>query len=82
MSGKKVCILAPIHIWDDVRVFKKQAVSLSCSGYDVTLIARMDQELDGTIQDGVKLVRSKLSDKGKLGRIFFFLSSPPSSFSL
>lgn len=71
MSDKKVCILAPIHIWDDVRVFKKQAVSLSCSGYDVTLIARMDQELDGTIQDGVKLVRSKLSDKGKLGRIFF-----------
>lgn len=37
---KKVCIVAPVHPWNDVRVFKKQAVSLSESGYDVTVIAR------------------------------------------
>ncbi|KID57931.1 hypothetical protein JF50_04080 [Pseudoalteromonas luteoviolacea] len=71
MSKKKICIVAPIHIWDDVRVYKKQAVSLAASGFDVTLIARMDAELDGTIQEGVHLVRSKISDKGKIGRIAF-----------
>lgn len=69
MNIKKVCIVAPIHIWDDVRVFKKQAVSLVNNGYDVTLIARMDKSLDGTKQEGVKLIRSRISDKGKLGRI-------------
>ena len=69
---KSICIIAPIHVWDDVRVFKKQAVSLAGSGYDVTLIARLDESLNGTRQNGVKLIRSKFSNKGKLGRIFCF----------
>lgn len=69
---KKVCILAPIHIWDDVRVFKKQAVSLASHGYEVSLIARMPDNIDGSTHNGVQLIKSKLSDKGKLGRIAFF----------
>lgn len=69
MGLKKVCIVAPIHIWDDVRVFKKQAVSLATHGYDVTLIAKMPHELDQCTIDGVKLNRSKIAALGKIGRI-------------
>lgn len=69
MGLKKVCIVAPIHIWDDVRVFKKQAVSLAKHGYDVTLIAKMPHELDKRTIDGVKLTRSKIGALGKIGRI-------------
>lgn len=72
MSLPKICIIAPIHIWDDVRVFKKQAVSLASQEYDVSLIARMPKALDGCKKDNVNLIRSKLSDKGKIGRMFFF----------
>lgn len=39
---KKVCIIAPVHDWDDVRVFQKQAVTVANSGYDVTLLAQAD----------------------------------------
>ncbi len=38
----EVCIVAPVHIWDDVRVFHKEAVSLAQIGYNVTLIAKID----------------------------------------
>ena len=69
MSSKKVCIVAPIHIWNDVRVFKKQAVSLENSGYEVCLVARMPKEQDGLTVKNIKLIRSKLSDKGKISRI-------------
>lgn len=68
MNKKKICIVAPIHIWDDVRVFKKQAVSLANLGYEVTVIARTKQNHN---QDGVKILKSKISDNGKVGRIFF-----------
>ena len=69
MNSKKVCIVAPIHIWNDVRVFKKQAVSLESSGYEVSLIARMPKDHDGSTFNAIKLIRSKLSDEGKLFRI-------------
>lgn len=36
----RVCIVAPVHAWDDVRVFHKQAVTLAAAGYDVTLLAQ------------------------------------------
>jgi glycosyltransferase involved in cell wall biosynthesis len=37
---RKVCIIAPVHAWDDVRVFQKQAVTLASHGYQVTLLAQ------------------------------------------
>jgi glycosyltransferase involved in cell wall biosynthesis len=35
-----VCVVAPVHVWDDVRVYRKQVLSLLNSGYSVSLIAR------------------------------------------
>ncbi len=40
---KKICILAPVHIYSDVRVFKKEAMTLS-EFYDVVLYARIEKE--------------------------------------
>lgn len=47
----RVVIVAPVHIWDDVRVFKKQAVSLAGQGFDVVLLARSKrQRVEGGVQ--------------------------------
>ncbi len=37
---RRVCIVAPVHVWDDVRVFHKQAATLAAAGYDVVLLAQ------------------------------------------
>lgn len=52
MRRTKVCIVAPVHQWDDVRVFRKQAVTLSEAGYDVVLLAQADGPLE---RDGVRV---------------------------
>lgn len=36
----KVVIVAPVHIYDDVRVFRKEAVTLAAAGHEVILYAR------------------------------------------
>lgn len=36
----KVVILAPVHRYDDIRVFRKEAVTLAEAGYEVVLYAR------------------------------------------
>lgn len=36
----KVVIVAPVHIYDDVRVFRKEAVTLAAAGHEVVLYAR------------------------------------------
>ncbi|WP_017726157.1 glycosyltransferase family 4 protein [Halalkalibacterium ligniniphilum] len=41
----KICILAPVHIYDDVRVFQKEAITLVNEGYEVVLFARAEQEI-------------------------------------
>lgn len=41
MTKHHVVIVAPVHKWDDVRVFHKQANSLKRAGYKVTLMARV-----------------------------------------
>lgn len=48
----KVCILAPVHPWDDTRVYQKEACTLAAAGYDVTLIAQALHEAD---ERGVKI---------------------------
>lgn len=39
----KIVVLAPVHQYDDVRVFRKEATSLANAGNDVTLFARTPQ---------------------------------------
>lgn len=49
---RKICFLAPVHIYDDIRIFYKEASSLRDSGYDVTIIARANGEFN---IDGIKI---------------------------
>jgi glycosyltransferase involved in cell wall biosynthesis len=46
---KRVCVIAPVHLWDDVRVFHKEARTLARAGYRVVVIARAPRphEFDG-----------------------------------
>lgn len=39
-TTKKICIIAPVHIYSDVRVFQKEAVTLADKGFEVHLISR------------------------------------------
>ena len=39
---KKVCVVAPVHVWDDARVFHKESCTLADAGNQVTLIARIE----------------------------------------
>ncbi len=48
-----VCILSSVHIALDNRVFYREAQSLACNGYDVTLIAVHDKT---EIKDGVRIL--------------------------
>ncbi|MGO1191247.1 glycosyltransferase, partial [Vibrio casei] len=62
----KVCILAPIHIWSDIRVFKKQAITLYKMGFDVTQICKCEKE---EIKYGIRLKSSLVCNKNKLTRM-------------
>jgi glycosyltransferase involved in cell wall biosynthesis len=48
-----ITIVAPVHIYSDVRVFQKEAKSLAANGYQVTLIARSDRR---RLEDGVRIL--------------------------
>jgi len=50
---KKICILTSVHSVFDVRIFYKEAKSLSKAGYNVTLIAQHNKN---EIVDGVKII--------------------------
>ena len=41
--NNKVCIVAPVHVWDDVRVYHKEACSLAKNGWNVYLIAQANK---------------------------------------
>ena len=43
--ARRVCIVAPVHAWDDVRVFHKQAVTLAAAGYEIVLLAQAKKRL-------------------------------------
>lgn len=49
----RVIILAPVHDYDDVRVFQKEAKTLAAAGYEVRLLARAERALE---EDGVRVV--------------------------
>ena len=61
----KVVILAPVHRYDDIRVFRKEAVTLAAAGNEVVLYARTP---DGQplVRDGVTV--RPVRYKGRLGR--------------
>lgn len=61
----KIVILAPVHIYDDVRVFRKEAVTLAQAGHEVILYARTPdgQPLE---RDGVKV--EPVRYRSRLGR--------------
>lgn len=42
----RVVVLAPVHPWDDSRVFQKEARALALAGYRVTLVAQAETETD------------------------------------
>lgn len=44
MNKEKVCIFAPVHSYDDIRIFKKEAVSLANDGYKIVLIAKSEND--------------------------------------
>jgi len=50
----KVCILSSVHPCFDVRIFQKQARSLSAAGYEVTLVAIADFE--EKVVDGIRVL--------------------------
>ena len=65
MNKRKVCVVAPVHVWDDVRVYQKESRTLADAGYQVSLIARTPSPQ--TI-DGVKIIPRVGSSKFRLLR--------------
>ncbi len=68
----KVGMVAPVHAWDDVRVYQKEACTLAAKGYDVTLIAQAEQafiEHDVKIRPAPK-VRSRIFRFLKISVVF------------
>ena len=66
----RVCIVAPVHAWDDVRVFQKQAVTLAAAGHEVVLLAQAQRRLD------VQGVRVKAIWAPRTPRLLRFFSLP------
>jgi len=49
---KKIAIVAPVHCYNDVRVFQKQAITLAKEGYQIVLLARAPKVL---VEKGIKI---------------------------
>ncbi|MBN2579208.1 MAG: glycosyltransferase family 4 protein [Pirellulales bacterium] len=52
----RVCILSSSHLWNDQRIFHKQAISLSTAGYEVVIVAQADQP---NVIDSIKVIPLK-----------------------
>ena len=65
LNKRKVCVVAPVHVWDDVRVYQKESRTLAEAGYQVCLIARTDSP---QTTNGVKIIPSIGSSKYRLLR--------------
>src|SRR5438046_483419 len=52
-GDRKVAQLSSVHIWNDPRIFLKQARSLAKAGYNVTLVAQKSHD---EVVDGVRCV--------------------------
>jgi glycosyltransferase involved in cell wall biosynthesis len=65
-TAKRVVIVAPVHPWDDVRVFQKEACTLAREGFEVILIA---QAPESGVVNGVRLVPAPVS-RSRTSRFF------------
>ncbi len=63
---KKICILTSVHSPFDIRIFYKEAKTLSNTGYDITLISQHDK--NETV-DGIKII-ALLKPRNRFFRIF------------
>lgn len=63
---KNVAIIAPIHKWDDIRVFKKEALSLSKNGYNIKVYAKNRPEYD---IEGIEVFDINKNTRGAISRI-------------
>ena len=70
MAKKTVCVVAPVHAWDDVRVFHKEARTLARAGYRVIVIARASRR---EIIDGVEVLPARTATSSRFLR---FLALP------
>jgi glycosyltransferase involved in cell wall biosynthesis len=60
-----VCVVAPVHLWDDVRVFHKEARTLAGAGYRVIVIARAPGR---EFIDGVEVVPARTATSSRFLR--------------
>ena len=67
MSIKSICIVAPVHYYDDVRVFQKQAVSLAANNFNVKLYSRAEYNFS---KYGVRVIAVPIF-KGRLKRFLY-----------
>lgn len=63
----KICHITTVHPASDIRIFKKECISLASEGYDVSLIAKYNKEV--TIND-VKIIPFP-EFRNRFFRIFF-----------
>jgi len=67
MKSKSICIVAPVHYYDDVRVFKKQAISLASDCFTVKLYSRANHDF---LEEGVQVVATP-TFKGRIKRFLY-----------
>lgn len=65
---KKICHVTSVHPHLDVRIFRKECVSLAKSGYDVTLVEIGSESTTDNIQ-GVHIIGVKFTPKNRIDRI-------------
>lgn len=64
---KKVCHVTSVHSRYDIRIFKKECVSLANNGYDVTLFCIDDKESE--VRDNVNITSKNYKYKNRFERI-------------
>lgn len=65
---QKVCHITSVHPLEDIRIFKKECVSLANNGFDVTLIGCGENAFE-TIKENVRLVSLNIPVKNRFQRI-------------
>lgn len=66
----KILFVAPVHPWDDVRVFQKQASSAAKAGMQVSVIAKSETEI---VHNSVEIIPAEVTYSSRTKR---FLSIP------
>lgn len=64
---KNICIIAPVHHYQDIRVYQKEARTLSLNGYSVFLIARNNNE---KVENNIHIL--KLKYRTRIQRFLLF----------